>query len=1244
MENVRWSWVRVFVVGLLCFATASSVAAQGTGTLTGTVVDGTGAALPGASVTATDATTATVRSVVSNEVGIFRIAALNPGRYVVKVELAGFKPVTIADINLLSLENRDLGKVAMGLGSIEESVIVTAVSTPVQVSDSSRMSTITLEDLTNIQVKGRDMYAMLNLLPGVQDTNLNRDFATWTSASAITINGAPTINKDLRVDGLNVVDEGGCSTGFVNLNMDAIGQIQVLTNGYTAENGRNNGGVISVVTKSGTSQLKGSGWYNGRRDRFNSNDYFRSASGLPKPLYRINISGYGIGGPIVIPGIIDSRRASKKLFFFASQEYTDDARPTTTSRANMPTALEKLGDFSQTRITNGTIQPIIDPRTGLQFPGNVIPANRISLLGQKMLNLLPMANGILNPQAGQEWTSNSAYDLTPLHSRTNHVIRIDQVWSNKTRWSARVIKDRDDNWSWNRFTPGTGFINQNTPGILASGGVTQILKPTVVNEMTFGYTHNRWGFRAADDFDYRSLYAETLGINAPRIEPFGSHSDPPVLAGFGGAQVDEWPYAPRFSTTGGNRSNLGNYRVANGDIQSADEPIPRLNMSARASFADSLSITKGRHNIKMGLYVEWNKKTEPGSPDYMGNFNFGHDANNPLSTGNGYANMLLGIYTTYTELTARIDRDTRHWQNDAYIQDNWRATPRLTIDYGLRVQHSGSEFEVNNMNSGFFADQWKANQAPRVYKLVCMDGRLGDQTCPATLQRTIDPAFPTVFLPSAFNGNIVSGTGNQINGIVTGGIPGEKPGTYFDFPYFVFAPRVGVAWDVNGDGKTAIRASAGIFYNFPRSTGTTGYTNFASANCPIACSNQIRWATFDDIATAAAAGNRFVQNPVNVYQGGFEQPLGKSYNINIAFQKDIGFNTVAEVAYVGNFGSEPGRFVDVNQLPLNVYGNPANLVNNSPLNANSLRALYGKYPGMGSVMAFVPDLYTESLRYNGLQLNVVRRLSAGLQMGMAYTLSKAEGYNPSQTFGVGYDPYTDQIGGEQAIRARYWGPTPEDRRHNLAVNYSYNIPTATNRPVLKQLLSDWQISGVTRLLSGQAVTPRCSSNNAGIQSSNPSLTDGFYNSNQALTQRCELTGAPIFSGYDVDPNLPFADQPHFNLAAFRMPSPSGSQGNFGNTPIGILRNPTWHEWDVTVSRRFAVGARKNTGVKLQLQAYNIFNEVQFTTLNATYNFTGPNNTINNNANTGKYVATGGSNLAAGTIQPRTLGLTIRFDW
>jgi Carboxypeptidase regulatory-like domain/TonB-dependent Receptor Plug Domain len=1234
MDFVRRHLARPVVILLVCLAGAGTAFAQtATGTLTGTVIDSQGAAIPGATVSATEANTGTVRTGVSNEQGVFRMAALNPGRYTLSIELASFRTLTVGDINVFSSETRDLGKLTLEVGTVSEVVSVTSEVTPVQVADSSRRSTITVDDIANIQTKGRDMFGLLGILPGVQDTNLNRDFAQWRSAISITINGMPSQSKDVRVDGLNIVDEGGCGTAFVNLNMDAIGEVQVISNGYTAENGRNNGGVISIVTKSGTGILKGSAWYNGRRDKFNENDYFREATNTAKPLYRVNISGYSLGGPIVIPGMVDSRSgksssASKKFYFFISQEYTDDARPTTISRANMPTALEKAGNFSQTRITNGTIQPIIDPTTGQQFPGNVIPAERISSLGQRMLNQLPTANGITNPTVGQEWTSNSMYDLTPIHGRTNHVLRLDAVLSDKTRFNFRALKDRDDDWSWNRITPGTGFVNQNTPGLLLSTTMTKVLRPTIVNETSFGYTHNRWGFKAADDFDYKTLYRSTLGIDPPRFEPFGAYSDPPKLSGFGGAQVDEWPYAPRFSTTGGNRANLGNYRVGNGNIQSADEPLPRLNLSGRFVLSNDMSMTKGRHNFKMGASFEYNSKTEPGSADYMGNFDFGHNANNPLSTGNGYANMLLGVFTNYTELTSRVDKDVRHWQNDFYAQDNWRITPRLTLDFGLRVQHSGSDFEVNDMNSGFFTDQWRANQAARVYRLVCSTGVPGNQACAAGNQRAIDPRNPTVFFPSTAAGNLVPGTGSQINGIVTGGIPDRKEGTYFTFPYFTWAPRLGFAWNMFGDGKTALRGSWGIFYNFPRSTGDGGGYPFAGG-CPVSCTKQIRWATFNDITTATSAN--LVENPVNVTMGGFEQELARSHNVNLAFQRDIGFHTVAEIAYVGNFSRNQGRQVDVNRLPLYVWGNPDNLVNNAPIAVNSLRQVYGPYPGMGSVNQYFPDLYAEALRYNAMQLQVTRRLSRGLQMGMAYTLAKGEGY-------TGYDPYTDELGGEAAIRARYWGPTTDDRRHNLRINYSYDIPSFTEMPVVKQLLKDWQISGITSLLSGQAITPTCSSNNPGVNNTNPSLTDG-------VTSRCELTGEPLFVPYTGDPSVPEADRPHFNLAAFRMPQPNGNVGNFGNTPVGILRHPTWHEWDITLSRRFPINlaGRRNSGVKFQLQAYNVFNEVQFTNMNAAFTFTGPNNSVLNSANTGKYVATG-TGLAAGTIAPRVLGMTVRLDW
>jgi hypothetical protein len=1213
--------------GLSCATT--SFAQSATGTISGTVVDGTGAALPGATVNVTEAATGSVRSATTDEAGLFRFAALNPGRYSIAVELASFRTLNVADINLLSTEVRDLGKLALQIGGVTETVTITSEVTPVQVADSSRRSTLTTDDIANIATKGRDIFGLLGILPGVQDTNLNRDFTQWRSAISITINGMPSQNKDVRVDGINIVDEGGCGTAYVNLNMDAVGEVQVISNGYTAENGRNNGGVISMVTKSGTNQLRASAWYNGRRDRFNENDYFRKAANQVKPLYRVNISGYSIGGPVVIPGLMDSRKAGKKMYFFGSQEYTDDARPTTTTRANMPTGLEFNGDFSATRITNGTIQPILDPITGQQFPGNRIPAagtpgcgvsfSCIDPLGQRMLRILPEANNITNPQVGQEWTSNSAYDLTPVHGRTNHVFRFDTVFTEKTRMALRLVKDRDDDWSWNRFTPGTGFINQNTPGILVATTITQVLKPTVVNEIGFGYTHNRWGFKAADDFDYRTLYRSTLNVDPPRFEPFAEFSDPPKISGIG-EQVDEWPYAPRFATSGGNRSGLAGFRQA-------DEPLPRLNLSGRFYFNDDMSITRGRHNFKMGMALEYNRKTEPGSADYMGNFNFGHDANNPLSTGNGYANMLLGVFTTYTELTSRVDRDVRHWQNDFYFQDNWRVSPRLTVDLGLRVQHSGSDFEVNNMNSGFFTDLWQRNAAPRVYKLACTTGVPGNQACATANQRSIDPANPNVFLPTAFNGNIVPGSGQQLNGIITGGIEGKKDGTYFTFPYFTYAPRVGMAWNVTGDGKTALRSSWGIFYNFPRSTGDGGYP--FSGGCPISCTRQIRWARFSDIT--AATPQNLIENPVNVTAGGYEQPLAKSHNVNVAFQRDIGFNTVAEVAYVGNFTWNHGRFVDDNRLPLYVFANPNNLVNNAPVTTNALRAQYGKYPGMGSVNVYVPGLYNKTLQYNALQTQLQRRLTNGLQMGLSYTLAKGEGFD-------GYDPYTEEIGGEAALRARYWGPTGDDRRHNVSATWSYDVPTWTQKPVVKQLLSDWQVSGIFRMLSGQGVTPSCSSNNAGVNNSNPSLTNG-------LDTRCELTGEPLFVAYAGDPNIPEADRPHFNLAAFRFPQPNGSIGNAGNSGVRILRHPTWHEWDLTLSRRFPINlmGRKNSGIRLRYEVYNVFNEVQFTNLNASYTFTGANNATINSANTGKYTATG-SGLAAGTTTPRVMALTLRMDW
>src|SRR3990170_2202012 len=345
----RWcscKWAIPILVLAWCLMVSTNAMAQvGNGTLTSTVVDEQGGALPGALVTVTEQATGAVRTTNTDAEGVFRLPALPPGRFTLKITLEGFQPLAVTDISLAPTEVRDLSKLQLTVGQLAESGTVTADTAAVQTASSTRSGTVTADQLTNIMQKGRDIWGLMSTVPGVQDTNMNRDFTTWTSMAAITINGMPNSSKIVVLDGVSIIDELG-TNAMVNPNIDAVGEVQVISNGFTAENGRSNGGLIVMTTKSGTSSFKGSAWYNARRREWSANDYFRKKQGLAKPLYHVNIPGYSLGGPIWIPKLLDKGR----LFFFGSQEFTDDLRESQLVRVNYPTALELMGDFSQTYV------------------------------------------------------------------------------------------------------------------------------------------------------------------------------------------------------------------------------------------------------------------------------------------------------------------------------------------------------------------------------------------------------------------------------------------------------------------------------------------------------------------------------------------------------------------------------------------------------------------------------------------------------------------------------------------------------------------------------------------------------------------------------------------------------------------------------------------------------------------------------------------------------------------------------
>ena len=226
--------------------------------------------------------------------------------------MEGFRQITLNEVMVISGETRDLGRLVLEVGTLAEAVTVTAEVTPVNTTTGSLQRNMTGDQLTMIQVKGRDIFGMMKILPGVSDTTFSRDYAAWQSGRGLSINGGTSLNKNTTIDGVPVGEEGGDGTTHVTPNLDSIGEVTVITNGYTAENGRQSSGLIRIVTKSGTNQLKGSAWYNARRDEWNANDYFRKKQGAEKPFFEVDISGYSIGGPVVIPGLLDSRSSEKK--------------------------------------------------------------------------------------------------------------------------------------------------------------------------------------------------------------------------------------------------------------------------------------------------------------------------------------------------------------------------------------------------------------------------------------------------------------------------------------------------------------------------------------------------------------------------------------------------------------------------------------------------------------------------------------------------------------------------------------------------------------------------------------------------------------------------------------------------------------------------------------------------------------------------------------------------------------------
>jgi len=1148
MKRCFFSLVIIFLIGVLP-ALGQNISA----TLTGTVLDQAGAVIPGADVKLTNQATGVSVQSASNEVGIFVFTSLLPGTYTLEVGMPGFRTLTMREIGLTANERRSLGNVSLQIGEVEQRVEVTAETSYVQTASSERAGLISGDQVLNLAVKGRDFLGLMSTLPGVSDMNVGTREVVQTGnlLNGLHINGGRTNSIMYALDGISSVDTGSNASVQNAPNMDAISEVKVLTSNYQAEYGRNSAGTINVIMKSGGRDFHGSLYWYYRDKSLNANTFFNNRTGTRKGDYHFNNAGYSIGGPIYIPGKFNTNK--DKLFFFFSQEYVRrrlylDPRFVTT-----PTELERNGDFSETRDTNKNVISINDPLNGkTQFPNNKIPANRINPVGQAILKFFPLPNYVETDPA-RMYTRNYRSTASGNNPRRQEVVRVDYNITPTLNSYYRYIRDNDDEeWPYGSWVAGNvnfDLVSTLRPqrGRGAVLSLSKVFSSTKVNEFTVGASTRGQTFNPTEPEKVARTRIPGLGQWYPQSNESGAIPD------------------MTFSSV----QNYINPSLGN---------IPYTNENPVFTWADNFSWLKGSHSLKFGVYIERMRKDEVGGPNTRGSFNFDRNTNNPNDTNYAFSNALLGVFNNYSEGTFRPYSHYRYTQTEWYAQDSWKVNGKLTLDLGLRMYNSPAAHDDRYNITTFDPSLYSANEQAR----LIWPGK------DASGKRAgVDLATGTIY-PVPYIGLFVPGSGNYSSGMVVGGQDGW-PGGLYETPAVSFGPRVGFAYDPSGNGKMVVRGGIGIFYDRPQGNVYSG----TNGQPPVAFTPTLHFGTLDTFLQSAGA---IGPGGVTVTETG-EQPLPQTYNYSIGIQRQIPFDTVLDVSYVGALGRSLIYEQNINPIPMYARFDPKNrdtTTASSPLPDNFLRP----YRGYANIMM---RAFGTNSNYHSLQIAANRRLAQTVQYGLAYTFSKALGENAGD--------FDDDPSVYFNRRERNYGLLSFDVTHNLVVNYAWDLPNPGQKWGIKPLdwvLGNWQISGITSFTSGQPV--------------NPSM---------ALSDGADLTGSTEGARITVvsDPYLPKDERTfarNFKTEAFaRTPKLS-----FGNAGVYILRRPGTSNWDISISKRVPFG--EDRYVQFRTELYNAWNHTEFNNFDAGARFD----------QTGKQI-NGNFGALTGTRDPRKIQLSLR---
>ncbi|MCU1233912.1 MAG: TonB-dependent receptor, plug, partial [Candidatus Solibacter sp.] len=610
------------VVGVL-LATVLPVRSQTiTGSISGSVLDASEGAVANAKIIAVEQERKVTTQTVTDVTGRFVFPQMPPGTYSITVEAAGFKKLRKSNVVLNGNERLALGNLALEIGSVDQSVEVHADALQLQTESGERSETMNTKVLQNIAINGRSYLPLVALIPGVT-TAPNLQTAGHAGIGNISANGGRANQNNLTLDGVGDVDTGNNGDQLATISLDSVQEFRVLTSNYQAEYGRSSSAQISVVTKSGTSDFHGSAYWFHRHEGLNANNWKSNRDGQARRDQRYNDLGYTIGGPVFIPNHFN--RNKNKLFFFFSQEYQRQLNPQGTRNQTVPTDLERQGNFSASVDKNGIPVTIKDPTTGLPFPGNIIPANRLYAPGIAVLNLYPKTNFLLGPNGLPNRGFNFTSQISDSYPRREDLLRGDYNLSEKWKLFARFVNNSDAVTSYyGSFVLGSAIplvpIRDARPGEGLATNVTTLISPTMTNEFTWGFGKNTINIDPTTD----GLTRAKTGINLPVLYPDAVQKD----------------FIPTFAFNGSRLAGTASFGTNN---------APFFNYNTTIEWIDNLSKVWNQHTIKAGIYIQRSRKDQTSFANANGSYDFSDDASNPLDTGFGFANAALGIYRNFTQ-------------------------------------------------------------------------------------------------------------------------------------------------------------------------------------------------------------------------------------------------------------------------------------------------------------------------------------------------------------------------------------------------------------------------------------------------------------------------------------------------------------------------------------------------------------------------------------------------------------------